>query len=48
VSYLDPPKRPDDKKPWASWQRIAVWIVVGGVAVYLIITGAIGIIAKGG
>ncbi|HEX7833962.1 MAG TPA: hypothetical protein VF479_00675 [Pseudolysinimonas sp.] len=37
----------DQKKPAISWQRIAVWVVVGGVAIYLIITGLAGVIAKG-
>jgi hypothetical protein len=37
----------DKKKPAISWQRIAVWVVVGGVAIYLIITGLAGVIAKG-
>lgn len=42
-------KLPGDekKKPNISWQRIAVWIVVGGVGVYLVITGLAGVIAKG-
>ena len=42
-------KLPGDekKKPAISWQRIAVWVVVGGVAIYLIITGLAGVIAKG-
>jgi hypothetical protein len=48
MSLPPAPKRPDDKKPVASWQRIAVWIVVGGVGLYLVITGLVGVIAKGG
>ena len=47
MSYLEPPKRPGDKKP-VSWQRIAIWIVVAGVGIYLVITGLVGVIAKGG
>jgi len=38
----------DDKKKAAiSWQRIALWVLVGGVGVYLVITGLAGVIAKG-
>ncbi len=37
----------DKKKPAVSWQRIAVWIAVGGVGLYLVITGLAGVIAKG-
>lgn len=35
------------KKPAVSWQRIAVWVAVGGAGLYLVITGLVGIIAKG-
>ena len=41
-SELDPQ---DPKKP--STNRIMVWIVVAGVGVYLVVTGVMGIIAKG-
>jgi hypothetical protein len=37
----------DDKKPAVSWQRAAVWIVVGAVGLYMVITGLAGVIAKG-
>ncbi|MEQ1736909.1 MAG: hypothetical protein ABL886_10975 [Rhodoglobus sp.] len=37
----------DKKKPAVSWQRMAVWVLVGGTAIYLIITGLAGVIAKG-
>ena len=43
---LPPSKKPDGKKP-ISWQRIAVWVAVGGVGLYLVITGLAGVIAKG-
>ena len=48
MSLPPAPQRPGDKKPWVSWQRAAIWIIVGGVAIYLIVTGVIGIVAKGG
>ena len=39
----------DPHKPAGpSWQRIAVWVVVGGFAVWMIVSGISGIIAKGG
>ena len=37
----------DKKKPAISWQRMAIWLVVGTVAIYMIITGLAGVIAKG-
>jgi len=37
----------DKKKPAVSWQRAAVWIVVGAVGLYMVITGLAGVIAKG-
>jgi hypothetical protein len=42
-------KLPGDekKKPTVSWQRLVLWLVVGGVAIYLIVTGLAGVIAKG-
>ena len=42
-------KLPGDekKKPAISFSRIAIWVVVGGVGLYLVITGVVGIIAKG-
>ena len=44
---MSTPQLPGDKKPAVSWQRAAVWIVVGGVGLYMVITGLAGIIAKG-
>jgi hypothetical protein len=48
MSYLpksetDPPK--DPKRP--SMTRLVLWIAVGGVAVYSIIQGIIGVIQHG-
>ena len=38
----------DDKKKAAiTWQRIALWVVVAGVGLYMVITGLAGVIAKG-
>jgi hypothetical protein len=39
------PGEPDKKGP--SFARIAVWVFVGGVGLYLVISGLIGIIIKG-
>ena len=46
-----PPLPPSNKKPdpsVPSWRRLVIWIVVGGVGLYLVISGILGIIAKGG
>jgi hypothetical protein len=40
-----PPKLPKDRGK-ITGTRIVVWIVVGGVGIYLVITGIIGIITK--
>lgn len=37
----------DDKKPAVSMNRLALWLVVGGIGAYLFISGLIGIVAKG-
>ncbi len=34
-------------KPKLTTTRILIWVIVGGVAIYLIISGIVGIIAKG-
>jgi hypothetical protein len=41
-----PPSKQPEKKP-VSWQRIAIWVAVAGVGLYLVITGLAGVIAKG-
>lgn len=41
------PPEPGKKKPKVSTARITIWIVVGVVAVYMIVTGLVGVIAKG-
>lgn len=35
------------EKPQISPARIAVWVAVGGVGVFLLVSGIVGIIAKG-
>ena len=37
----------DNNKPKISQGRIAIWVIVSGVALYLLISGIVGIIAKG-
>jgi hypothetical protein len=37
----------DEKKPEISMNRLALWLVVGAVGAYLLISGIVGIIAKG-
>ena len=37
----------DKKKPGISMARIAIWVLVGGVGLYLVISGVVGIIVKG-
>ena len=37
----------EDKKNEVSLTRIAIWIIVGGIALYLLISGIVGIIAAG-
>jgi len=37
----------DPQKPKITSTRIVIWLVVGGIALYLIISGIAGIIAKG-
>jgi hypothetical protein len=36
----------DNKKTDISLTRIAIWVLVGGVGLYLVITGVIGILVK--
>ena len=38
----------DGNKPAITPARIAVWVIVGGIGLYLVISGAIGIFVKGG
>ena len=36
-----------EKKPTISMNRIAIWVIVGGIGLYLVITGLVGIFVKG-
>ena len=38
---------PDDK-PRVTATRLIIWLVVGAIGVYLVVSGVLGIIAKGG
>lgn len=44
---MSSPQLPGDKPLAVSWRRVAVWIAVGGVGLFLVITGLAGVIAKG-
>lgn len=46
MSDLKLPGDDDKKKPTISTSRITIWVVVSGVAIYLMISGIVGIIAK--
>ncbi len=37
---------PKDGKKGPSFNRIAVWIIVGGIGVYLVASGLIGVLNK--
>ncbi len=37
----------DEKKPAISMNRLALWLVVGAIGAYLLISGVVGIIANG-
>ena len=38
----------DKKKPQISMGRIAIWVIVAGVGLYLVISGLVGVATKGG
>ena len=38
----------DKKKPEISFARIAIWVIVGGIGLYLVISGLVGVVTKGG
>ena len=42
-----PDLTPGKEPPKISTNRIILWIVVAGVGLYLVITGIVGIVAKG-
>jgi len=37
----------DPKKPKITTTRIVIWLAVAGVGLYLVISGIVGILAKG-
>jgi len=37
----------DEKKPEISMNRLALWVIVGAVGAYLLISGIVGIVAQG-
>jgi hypothetical protein len=47
MSDLQTPGEEKKKKPAISFARIAIWVVVGGIGLYLVITGLVGVITKG-
>ena len=38
----------DDDRPRVSASRIAIWIVVGGIGVYMVVSGLIAALTSGG
>ena len=47
MSDLKLPGEENRKKGEISFARIANWAIVGGVGLYLVISGVVGIIVKG-
>jgi len=47
MTDLKLPSDNDGEKKPVSFTRLAIWIIVGGVGVYLIVTGLYGVITKG-
>jgi hypothetical protein len=45
MSELPPGKDPE--KPKITPTRIAIWVIVGGIGLFLLISGIVGIVAKG-
>ena len=43
----DLPPQPGKEKPKITFNRIAIWVIVGGIGLFLLISGIVGIIAKG-
>lgn len=41
------PPSPGGEKPKITMGRVAIWVIVAGIGVYLLVTGVVGIIAKG-
>lgn len=47
MSDLKLPSDDEKKKGEISFSRIAIWVIVGGIGAYLLISGILGIIIKG-
>jgi hypothetical protein len=48
MNYLPDDELRDPNKPKPpSMTRIAIWVIVGGFGAYLVISGILGILAKG-
>jgi len=47
MSDLKLPGEDEKKKGQISMGRIAIWVIVGGVGAYLLLSGIVGIIVKG-
>jgi hypothetical protein len=47
MSDLKLPGDDENKKGAISFNRIAIWVIVGAVGLYLVISGVVGVIAKG-
>ena len=41
------PELTPEEKRRQLYTRVAVWVIVGGIGLYLVIAGIVGIIAKG-
>ena len=41
------PPGEDPKKPRLTATRVVIWVAVAGVGLYLVISGIVGILAKG-
>lgn len=47
MSDLKLPGEDDKKKGGISTGRLAIWLIVAGVGLYLVISGVVGIVTKG-
>ena len=46
MSDLKLPGEDDKKKADVSFARMAIWVIVGGIGLYLVLSGVIGILIK--
>lgn len=47
MTQLPTDPRPGGPSPGVTPARVIAWIVVGGIGVYLLVSGILGILAKG-